>query len=206
MTVISLNKLILRMVLWKRDISPFQLLVCLLWGVGICVWFWWVPHLKHQRVDDQNQCQQLQARLDHWPVRMDKEVLSLSEQHLHDFYASLGETHYAEEQVSTLISLANKNGLIMGQTDYKLAENKNGNFQTYIVNVPIKGQYAAIRHFCDQVLLAIPFASLDELNFKRAAISNPIIETRVRFTLFLYDEQGSEGRTFVLPHIQGKTE
>ena len=206
MTRPTFGQVILKARLQWRAITSVQLWAMILCAIGISAWLWGIPYLKHQHSNVQKQVQQLQARLNHLPVTVDVNVLTTSEQRLHDFYAALGETHYAEQQVATVIALINKNGLSMAQTDYKLADNKSGNFRTYTVTIPIKGQYAMIRSFCNQLLLAVPFAALDELTFKRASISNQIIETRVRFTLYLDDIDGTEGLTFKAPHKQEKAE
>jgi len=46
---------------------------------------------------------------------------------------------------------------------------------------------AAVRRFCERVLLTIPFASLDEITFKREAVGNGSLDARLRFTLYLTD-------------------
>jgi hypothetical protein len=190
---------VLKAQLGVRTINPVQVFAAVLCVAGLSLWLWGMPYLKHQHRGLQKEVSQLQARLDHLPVIADHEEMTISEQHLRNFYLTLGETHYAEQQVATVIALANKSGLSLAQTDYKMAENKNGNFRTYTVTIPLKGQYAMIRSFCDQMLLAVPFAALNELTFKRVSISNQIIETRVRFTLYLDDADGVEGMTFAPP-------
>ena len=50
---------------------------------------------------------------------------------------------------------------------------------------PVKGADRQIRQFAEQVLLALPFASLDEISFKRDNIGSPLIESRITFTIFL---------------------
>jgi len=206
MTLSSSGQFTLKVRLGMRLLTPIQILVIFLWIAGIGAWLWCIPYLKNLNSQYQSQYQQLETKLNHLPASIGPETLTPSEQHLQYFYAILGESRYAEQQVATLIALANKNGLNIGETDYQIAENKNGNFRTYTVMIPIKGQYGMIRSFCDQILLTIPFAALDELNFKRASISNQIIETRVRFTLYLDDPEGIEGRTFVTLHKLGSEE
>ena len=111
-------------------------------------------------------------------------------EHLQQFYDALGESRYAEQQIKTLFALAAKNGLSLNQADYKYTDNKSGAFHSYTVSLPVKGTYAAIRPFCHQVLLAIPFASLDEINFKRDAVTNPLLDAKLRFTFYLDHAQG----------------
>jgi hypothetical protein len=109
----------------------------------------------------------------------------LADERLGKFLDVLGEKRYAEQQLKTLFALARKSGLALNQAEYKSAADSNGQFHTYQIQLPVKGSYAAIRQFCEQSLLAIPFASLDEISFKRDAIANRSVDARLRFTLYL---------------------
>ncbi|MDB5933927.1 MAG: hypothetical protein JWQ01_1271 [Massilia sp.] len=104
------------------------------------------------------------------------------------FYDTLGERRYAEQQVRTLFALAAKTGLVLSQGEYKGAYDPNGGFHTYQVNLPVKGSYGAIWQFGMLALRAIPFASLDEISFRRDTIGEPAVEARVRLTLYLADQ------------------
>lgn len=112
-------------------------------------------------------------------------AVSAPEQHLQEFQDLLGDSRYAEQQVKSLFSIAAKNNLTLNQGEYKLAYDKNGAFRTYTIVLPVHGQYGAIRAFCRQVLLAIPFASLDQVDFKRDNVNNASLEAKLRFTLYL---------------------
>jgi hypothetical protein len=101
------------------------------------------------------------------------------------FYDTLGERRYAEQQVKTLFGLAAKTGLVLSQGEYKSGFEQNGRFHTYQVNLPVKGSYAAIWQFAMLALRAIPFASLDEISFRRDTIGEPAVEARLRLTLYL---------------------
>lgn len=101
------------------------------------------------------------------------------------FYSQLGNPAHVEQEIKTILALANKNGLLIQQADYQFGVIKNGQIATYQVHTPVKGTYPAIRQFCEQFLLTTPFASLDNLSFKRDTITNNIVETRLQFTLYL---------------------
>lgn len=103
------------------------------------------------------------------------------------FYATLGERRYAEQQLKTLFALAAKTGLVLSQGEYQGAFEQNGHFHTYRVNLPVKGNYGAIWQFALLALRAIPFASLDDISFRRENIGEPAVEARVRLTLYLAD-------------------
>ncbi len=104
------------------------------------------------------------------------------------FYDTLGERRYAEQQVKTLFALAARTGLVLSQGEYKSAVEQGGRFHTYQVTLPVKGSYGAIWQFGMLALRAIPFASLDEISFRRDTIGAPAVEARLRLTLYLADQ------------------
>jgi len=108
------------------------------------------------------------------------------------FYAALGPRRYAEQQVRTLFALAAKNGLSLSQGEYKSVYDRNARVYTYQVNLPVKGSYGAIWQFALGALRAIPFASLDDIGFRRDSIGDPAVEARLRLTLYLKDVPGGE--------------
>jgi len=103
------------------------------------------------------------------------------------FYAALGPRRYAEQQVRTLFALAAKNGLALSQGEYKAGYDRNARVTTYQVNLPVKGGYGAIWQFAMGALREIPFASLDDISFRRDGIQDPSVEARLRLTLYLKD-------------------
>jgi len=149
---------------------------------------WLVPQLRAQHAAGQVALAKAQRLHDAAPASAASALmpsLPPNQQHLQDFYDLLGETRYAEQQVKTLFAIAAKNGLTLNQADYKLAYDKNGMFHTYVISLPVRGPYAAIRPFCEQVLLAVPFASLDQIDFKRESINDQNLEAKLRITLYL---------------------
>jgi hypothetical protein len=110
-----------------------------------------------------------------------------SAQNMALFYSTLGDPHYAEQQVRILFDLAAKSGLSLNHGDYKAAFDKADRVNTYQVILPLKGPYQSIWQFTLAALREIPFASLDEISFKRETIGEPVVEARVRLTLYLKD-------------------
>jgi hypothetical protein len=75
--------------------------------------------------------------------------------------------------------------LILAQGEYKSAVERSGGFATYQVTLPVKGSYGAIWQFATAALGAIPFASLDDISFKRDSIGQNGVEARLRLTLYV---------------------
>jgi len=104
------------------------------------------------------------------------------------FYATLGEKRHAEQQVKQLFDIAAKTGLALDQGEYKFSTDKAGRLATYQMTLPVKGAYHNIWQFSLQALSAIPFAALDDIAFRRETVSEPVVEARVRFTLYLKEQ------------------
>lgn len=111
--------------------------------------------------------------------------------HLALFEAALGERRNAEQGVKTLFKLAGQAGLSLRQGEYKAAYDRNARLHTYQVTLPVKGSYGAIWQFALGALRAIPFAALDEINFKREAIGEANVEARLRLTFYLTERPGA---------------
>jgi hypothetical protein len=75
--------------------------------------------------------------------------------------------------------------LNLEHAEYRRGVDKTGRFVTYQVLLPVRGPYAAIRQFSEHVLISIPFASLDQMNFKRDAIATDAVAAQLRFTIYL---------------------
>lgn len=164
-----------------------KILVLTLCTAGIVAWFFGIPHLRGRLDASQHAIEQAQLLLLQTDGPAPAVQRSETENRLALFHETLGEKRYVEQQVKTLFSIAGKSGLTLSQAEYKAAFDKNGRFHTYQIQLPVKGPYGAIRQFCEQTLLAIPFASLDEMNFKRESITSPVLEAKLRFTLYLDD-------------------
>ncbi|HEY8102395.1 MAG TPA: hypothetical protein VIF82_16775 [Burkholderiaceae bacterium] len=164
---------------WSKSIAS---IICM---IGLMAWLLGIPYLHTQQKALQQQWQQAQQSWHTAEGMIPTVTQTTAEQHFNQFINGLGDDRYTEQQIKTLFALADKAGLTLAQADYKLAEDKNGHYRTYQILMPVKGTYRAIRQFCEKTLLAIPFASLDEMNFKRDAIGSGTLEARLRFTIYL---------------------
>ena len=105
-----------------------------------------------------------------------------------NFYAQLGQVKFVEEQIKTLHELARDSGIAIQQASYKLTQTADPSIVSYTIQLPVKGPYLSIRKFSESFLLAVPFASLDEINLKRDNIQSVQVDTKLRFTLFLHKD------------------
>ena len=149
-------------------------------AAGVAAWAWLLPQRAAQS--------QLMAK----PLPAPATLVTpppppSANQNLAGFYEVLGEKRYAEQQVKVLFDLAAKSNLTLNQGEYKAAYDKASRVGTYQIILPVKGPYQSIWQFSMQALREMPFASLDEVGFRRDTIADANVEARLRFTLYLKD-------------------
>lgn len=168
--------------------SALFILATVTWLAGGSVWAWVVPTLRADLQQHREAMRQATASLASPRQATVAPTPSLAEARLTAFYDNLGELQYVEQQLKTLFAIAGKHNLSLSQGEYKRAYDKDGRFFTYRVILPVSGQYPAIRQFAEQVLLAVPFASLDELSFKRNTVNQTALAANLQLTLYLTSE------------------
>ena len=152
---------------------------------SLAAWGLWLPALQRREASDQRALVLLRQRLAIAPLI--PAVAPLAQDRVADFYDALGERRHAEQQLKTIFALAQKYGVAIAAAEYKTSFDKVSHLHSWQIALPVRGSYAALRQFSEQVLLAIPFAALDELRIKREAIGSPQLDARLRFTLYLTD-------------------
>ncbi len=163
--------------------GPVAMLAALLFVAGAGAWLWYLPQAKQASASRVAAAQPAKAPA---PVAV-LAVATGPEQNLAQFYATLGDKRDAEQQLKTLFALAAKSGLSLTAGQYHAAYDQNGRFHTYQLSLPVKGSYRALWQFCLQTLAMVPFAALDDISLRRETIGEPVLEGRVRFTLYLKD-------------------
>jgi hypothetical protein len=190
---IALRTLWLRFCLALRRLGQANVAIFAVSMAALAAGGWSVLQTRHVLRERQTELARMTQALTRVGT-IDAPIRSSNDERLQAFYRALGEAHYAEQQIKTLFAVAAKTGLNLDQAEYRDGVDKYGQFRTYQVTLPIKGTYGAIRQFCEQVLLVIPFASLDQVDFKREAIANNVVEAKLHFTLYLA-EPSSGART-----------
>lgn len=179
----AVSPLALRLRLALRAASPLLLAAALLGASGIAALAWLVPAraaLEQERA--------LARRAAAAPPPAPRSApVDTADANLDLFYASLGDRRIAEQQVGTLFKIAAKTGLTLRQGEYKSGYDRNGKLHTYQINLPVQGSYGQVWRFALLALRAIPFASLEDISFKRDSIGQAGVDARLRLTLYLSD-------------------
>ena len=110
------------------------------------------------------------------------------------FYDALGDAAHSEQIVAQLFDAADATGVSLDKAEYKPARDTAGRFETYTIILPVKGDYARLRRFSEKVLLAVPYAALDDMRFRRSSASDPAVEANLRFTVFLRPAASTDAR------------
>ncbi|WP_093560017.1 hypothetical protein [Pseudoduganella namucuonensis] len=185
MKQIHLAPLLLRARLAAVRVGPAACLAAVLCLVGAAGLAWLAPQraklqAERQRLEQQRQRPAAPGTLVSAPPPSANENMA-------GFYAALGERRHAEQHVKVLFGLAAKAGLSLRQGEYKFGYDKASRVSTYQIVLPVKGGYNAIWQFSLEALRALPFASLDDIAFRRENINDAQVEARVRLTLYLQD-------------------
>jgi hypothetical protein len=183
MTALSLRTRLLRGRLALARFGWTNLLAGALFlsGIAACAL---LPELESRRTGRESDLVDLQARLRREARQMSASTTA-PPSNLQAFRAALGDIREAELAVRTMFAEADKQLLELDQADYKLSYDKAGGFYAYSVQMPVRGSYLALRIFCEQVLLALPYASLDDIGFKRRATGETDLDVKLHFTLYL---------------------
>lgn len=176
----------LRLRLALGRLSPVLFLAALLYAAGFGTLAWLVP--ARDALEQERELARRAAAQP--PPAPPAPPVASADANLALFYDSLGQKRYVEQQVKTLFGIAAKTGLVLRQGEYKSGYDRNAKLHTYQVNLPVQGSYGQVWQFAMLALRAIPFASLDDISFKRDTIGQAKVEARLRLTLYVLDTPG----------------
>lgn len=185
MKAIDFQKILLHI---QLQMSAHQILgatLLTLMLLNIYGYFHFIPNLHRQLIKQNNELTQLQFTITTAPDLKNATPVSTGDQRIASFYNTLGQYQSSEQYLQVIFDTASKAGITLSSAEYRSATETNDQFRRYQVTLPLKGSYLQIRQFCRDTLIALPFASLDEISFKREVISNPLLEARLRLTLHL---------------------
>ena len=104
---------------------------------------------------------------------------------LEKFYSFFTTDQEITDQLATIYNLAQANGLVLMQGDYKVVRYKDERMTQYQISLPVVGGYNQVRRFAAQVLDKIPVISLDQIKFERKQAYNAVVEAEIMFTLYM---------------------
>jgi len=186
----ALATLALRLQLVLRALSPVLLAAMLLGVAGLGALAWLLP--ARAALEDERELARRAAALPPPTPSVVLAPVDNADQNLAFFHAALGNRRYAEQQVKILFGIAARTGLVLRQGEYKRGYDRHAKLHTYQITLPVQGSYGQVWQFALQALRAIPFASLDDISFRRDSIGQANVEARLRLTLYLHDVPGAQ--------------
>lgn len=111
------------------------------------------------------------------------------------FRTMLGSRSEAELHVAMMLEIARDKHLTVQKAQYRAIYSKPGNYHMYQANLPFRSGYEPVRAFCDEILRAFPFASIDSVQFSRGAVDTAEIDTKVTLTFYLAERGLAESAT-----------
>nr|WP_315484278.1 hypothetical protein [uncultured Undibacterium sp.] len=185
---VNFQRLFLRFHIKTSIHRYFSYVLVILMMLTAYLYFQFIPKQQAQLIKQKSTLTHFQSDSVNASDAKSSPKITEDEQRIASFYDSLGERQFSEQYIKVFFDVASKAGIVLNSAEYRSAEETNGAFRRYQVTLPLKGSYLQIRQFCRDTLIALPFVSLDEINFKREEISNSLIEANLQFTLYLMPE------------------
>jgi|GEM_PF-6617791 hypothetical protein len=107
-----------------------------------------------------------------------------SQRNAAQFKAMLAQAPLPEDAQRTLFALAKRWQLELPQGQYKQACDDSGAWCSYRMQLPVVGEYAAVRGFVQEALHTLPSLALDGAAFKRDGAAAAELEVALRWTLY----------------------
>lgn len=108
-----------------------------------------------------------------------------AEARLATFYRSFPARSTAPTWLEKIYAAGAQAALVLDKGEYKLIPDRDARLVRYEINLPVHGSYVQVRQFIRTVLAEIPFAALNDIQIRRGAVSEPNVEARIRFILYL---------------------
>ena len=101
------------------------------------------------------------------------------------FYRIFPGEQDATDSVGKIAAIAKRDGLVLLQADYKAERDKTGKLTRFQMNLPLKGEYQTIRRFLSALHAEMPTVSLEQVQFERQKVGDPLVDARVRLVIYL---------------------
>jgi hypothetical protein len=102
--------------------------------------------------------------------------------------AALPSYRQLPQILSTIFATARDMEVMLDMGDYHYSHNRNENYGSYQIELPMIAEYATIRALVARLMNAMPYAALDDISLTREAVDSEIVEARIRLTLYLTEQ------------------
>jgi uncharacterized protein YneF (UPF0154 family) len=88
-----------------------------------------------------------------------------------------------ERDLNRIFEIAFKNQIDLQVGDYKWILDKSTNISKYQITYPVAAEYSNIERFIVQVMLELPWVSLDSFSIRRESVKDDDVQVDIVFTL-----------------------
>lgn len=111
------------------------------------------------------------------------------EEQLVEFYRMIPEGRKMPEYLEKIFFLAQTQGIRLDQGEYRVTRSTEGNLVSYQMNLPVKGTYPQIRKYLAALIAGMPALSLQQVQFKRQKVGDPLVDADIRLVLYLLEQR-----------------
>lgn len=129
----------------------------------------------------------LQERLRHAATGFSQSELTPAEQ-LAQFYRIFPEDKSLLPWLEKVFAVAQRQGLRLDQGEYKLTRDRVGRLMRFQMTLPVKAEYPQIRRFLNELRVEIPILAMEQLQFERQKVNDPVVDAKIVFDLYLGHE------------------
>jgi Tfp pilus assembly protein PilO len=107
------------------------------------------------------------------------------DEQLAEFYRIFPSEQDSADWVGKIASIAERDGLSLLQADYKVERDKAGKLTRFQMSLPLRGEYQTIRRFLSDLRADVPIVSLEQVQFERQKVGDPLVNAKIRLVIFL---------------------
>lgn len=104
---------------------------------------------------------------------------------LAEFYRLFPDASNSPDWIGKIAATAQRCGLSLDQGEYKPTRDTVGQLTRLQMTLPVRGEYRQIRRFLTATGAALPIVSLEQVQFERQKVGDPLIDARIRLVLYL---------------------
>jgi Tfp pilus assembly protein PilO len=104
---------------------------------------------------------------------------------LGEFYGQFPVMQDLPEMLKTLHALAQKHGITLDSGDFKFGNIEGDKLLRYEITLPVKCSYPNMRSFVEEAAHKLPTMGLSEINLKREAVGDNMVQAKLDFVLYL---------------------
>jgi hypothetical protein len=107
------------------------------------------------------------------------------QQQMAQFLARFPEPRGITPALTRLHAAARRQGVQLDQAEFRFANEAGEPLLRYVIVLPVKSDYRALRSFVREAMRELPGLALEEVNLRRSDITSSALEAQLRFVLFV---------------------